>query len=115
MTDHPTSENKRARIRGAVSIAVGAGLVKWQIYDPLHAAENRRHEVLTSATLMALAILLPIYGGFLVGFGCRAEIWFREGLGFRNWKGTLRVIIVGLLCFGLYLVVQRKLYDQGYR
>jgi hypothetical protein len=115
MTDHTNSENKPARIRGVALMAVGVGLVKWQVYDPLHATANHLQQVWTSGSLVALAIILPIYGALLACFGQRAEIWFREGLGFRNWKSTLRVTIVALLCFSLYLFVQRKLYEQGYR
>jgi hypothetical protein len=46
-------------------------LAKWQIYDPLHAAEQNKQEVWVCAELVGSAVFLPAAGILLVLLGKR--------------------------------------------
>jgi heme/copper-type cytochrome/quinol oxidase subunit 2 len=114
MTSAIQSDNKIARLRGAALLIIGVALLKWQIYDPLTAADRRVQSVWLSSKLVALAIILPVFGFFLVSFGSRASHWVAQGLSFKDWKSTLRVLALVAICIVADTYIERKLYAEGY-
>jgi uncharacterized protein YjeT (DUF2065 family) len=109
-----SKDNKEARIQGAVILAIGLFLLKWQVYDPLHAAEQKIQKIWTSSTLTLIAILLPVIGVCYLVFGAKAKQWTSKEQSMSDWRGVLRVIAVASVCFGTYIFIQRKLREQGY-
>ena len=67
--------NRHPRIIGVVMIVVGLLLAKWQIYDPLHAVEQRKHKVWLLSYLIWAGVYLPAYGLSLLVFGKRPNQW----------------------------------------
>ncbi len=105
------------RLRGAVLLLAGLGLAKWQIYDPLHAAENGVHEVTLYGLAQFLGIILPLLGLAMVLAGHGVER-FLHTLRFDpkrlNWKSAVFLLFfVGL---GIYAWewVNHALTAQGY-
>jgi hypothetical protein len=93
--DHIT--NRFPRIMGTIFLVVGLLLAKWQIYDPLHAAEQRKQLVWIHHGLIALAILLPVYGILLLLFGKKPNEWFVINPKDVRWKNAAILIITKVL------------------
>lgn len=111
--NHPT--NRFPRTMGVIILAIGAGLAKWQIYDPLHVAEQARHEVWISSELIGLAIFFGVYGLALILFGRKPNQWLRIDPKHVDWKNAIFLVVMGLVCLAVYLWVQMQLSAQGYR
>jgi hypothetical protein len=66
---HPAE--RYPRLVGLGLVLVSAALAKWQIYDPLHAAERGQTTVWLSGKLVTLAISLGLCGLALLVLGPR--------------------------------------------
>ena len=102
------------RIWGVVLIAVGLWLAKWQIYDPLHAAEQHRKEVWILSELIALAVIGPAYGVLLLLFGRWPIRWFAFNPENLNWKNTLSLVFFAASGVAAIFYVIGSLESQGY-
>ena len=106
------------RLVGVGLLAVGVLLAKWQIYDPLNAAELGRERVFIHAGLIGLGVMLPAAGILHVIFGGRINDFFRR---FAHDPNNLRVsdvlLLLGIAAPQLALVIYivASLERQGYR
>jgi hypothetical protein len=90
------------------------GLAKWQICDPLHAAERGQTTVWLSGKLVTLAISLGLCGLALLVLGRRANEWFKFDPQNLGWRPILVLGGLAVLCLGVYIVVELTLAAQGY-
>ena len=92
--------------------------MKWQIYDPLNAAELGRERVVIHAGLIGLGVMLPAAGILHLIFGGRMNDFFRR---FAHDPNNLRVsdvlLLLGIAAPQLALVIYivASLERQGYR
>ena len=106
--------NRFPRIIGIVFIVLGLLLAKWQIYDPLHAAEQHKHEVWILSELVVMAIALPAYGVLLLLFGKRPNEWFKINPENLSWKNTVCLLAFAGVCIAVFIFVLGSLESQGY-
>jgi hypothetical protein len=98
---------------GVLILAVSAAVMKWQIYDPLHAAEQGKQTVLIWGTLFCLSIMAGVFGLALIVFGKSLGPWIEahpEYLGRR--KPYLPAFTI--LIIMLYAWVLHGVSKQGY-
>ena len=106
------------RLVGVGLLAVGVLLAKWQIHDPLNAAELGRERVVIHAGLIGLGVMLPAAGILHLIFGGRMNDFFRR---FAHDPNNLRVsdvlLLLGIAAPQLALVIYivASLERQGYR
>ena len=106
------------RLVGVGLLAVGVLPAKWQIYDPLNAAEPGRERVFIHAGLIGLGVMLPAAGILHLIFGGRINDFFRR---FAHDPNNLRVsdvlLLLGIAAPQLALVIYivASLERQGYR
>ena len=105
---------RHPRIAGLIVLFVALALAKWQIYNPLHAAEYGYTELHIWPKLIAFAIMLGLYGLCLCIFGSDLNESMPVDFNNINWK--VAVAASGLAFFGLavYVYVMISLNDQGY-
>jgi len=106
--------NRYPRIIGIVMIVVGLLVAKWQIYDPLHAAEQHRREVWILSELIGLAIYGPAYGVLLLLFGRRPNQWFKFDPQNLSLKNVLSLLAFGAVGLAAIFYVIGSLESQGY-
>jgi len=106
--------NSYPRIWGIVAIVLGLILAKWQIYDPLHAAEQHKQEVWILSELVALAIYGPAYGLLLLLFGSRPNRWFAIDPQNLSLKNTLSLLLFGAVGLAAIFYVIGSLEAQGF-
>jgi|KBSSwiStaDraftv2_1062776.scaffolds.fasta_scaffold279336_1 formate hydrogenlyase subunit 3/multisubunit Na+/H+ antiporter MnhD subunit len=106
--------NRFPRAFGMLLFIVSLGLGKWQIYNPLHAAEDQRSEVWFSGKLIGLTIILGLYSILFIVFGNRPNQWFKADPGNVEWKNVVLIVIMVIIGLGVYLYVERQLAAQGY-
>jgi hypothetical protein len=109
---HPAE--RYPRLVGLGLVLVSAALAKWQIYDPLHAAERGQTTVWLSGKLVTLAISLGLCGLALLVLGTRANRWFEFDPQNLGWKPVLVLGGVAVLCLAIYIVVELTLAAHGY-
>jgi hypothetical protein len=102
--------NCRARIWGIVLLVAGLLLAKYQIYDPLHAAEQGKREVSLNLLFVAAAVYVPLGGLLLMMFGLRLKFDPRK-LSLKNVLCLLAFGAVGVVAIHFVLV---SLESQGY-
>ena len=107
--------NRFPRTTGVVLLMVGAAMVKWQIYDPLHAAEEGKQEVWVSSQLVGLAIILSAYGSALITFGKKPNEWLKIDPKNVDWRNAVFLIGMAIICLGVYIWVAKELAAQGYK
>jgi hypothetical protein len=103
------------RLIGLGVLGVGGILAKWQIYDPLHAAENGSPEIWISVKVIGLAILLIFFGLAFVIFGNRVNKWLKVDVNNIGWKNALFYVFMAAVCIATFLWVRSELLSQGYR
>ena len=106
--------NRFPRRMGGVFLIISAALAKWQIYNPLHAAENGKQSVWTWGVLVSLAIILFLYGFALIVFGKRTNEWVKFDPNNLNWKQAAFLIIFAIVGLAIYIWIDRSLAAQGY-
>jgi hypothetical protein len=106
--------NRRPRIMGTILIAVGLFFAKWQIYDPLHAAEEHKQEVWLLSELIAIGVYGPAYGLLLLLFGRRPNQWFAFDPQNLSLKNVLSLFFFGAFGLAAILYVIHSLEMQGY-
>ena len=115
MNDPKHMALRHPRLVGVGLLVVGLFLAKWQIYDPLHAAELGRPEVHIYAILVALGVFLPPLGMSYLVFGRRASEWIQidpQNLSFASVSYLLCFMGIGLT---ILFYVLSSLEKQGYR
>ncbi|MGA2064065.1 MAG: hypothetical protein ABSG86_03805 [Thermoguttaceae bacterium] len=105
---------RHPRIFGIVILALGLLLAKWQIYDPLHAAEQHIQRVELYTELVFLAIFLPGFGGLMTLFGMKPMQWFKINPQNLSLKNTLILLSSAAVCLAALLFVIAQLERQGY-
>lgn len=105
---------RHPRIAGAILLLIALAIAKWQIYNPLHAAEYGYTELHVWPKLIGGAILLGAYGIVLCIFGDRLNASMPKD--FQNISWQFAVVAAGLAFLGLavYIFVMTRLTDQGY-
>lgn len=113
-----TSENhvsKRfPRTIGVILSAIGIGLAKWQIYDPLHAAERHQDEVWISSKLVGIAVVLSAYGIALIIFGRKTNDCLKIDPKNIDLRKACYLIGTAILCLVVYIWIMTTLSAQGY-
>jgi hypothetical protein len=107
--------NRRPRVIGAILIAVGLFVARWQIYDPLHAAEQHKEKVWVLAYLVGFAIIGPAWGLLLLLFGKRPNEWFKfdpQNLSLKSAASLIAFAAIGVIA--IFYVIH-SLEIQGYR
>jgi hypothetical protein len=99
---------------GIVFVVVGLLLAKWQIYDPLHAAEQHRQQVWILSELVGAGIFLPAYGVLLILFGRRPAEWFKINPQNLSWKNTVSLLAFAGVCLAVLFFVLGTLESQGF-
>jgi hypothetical protein len=74
--DESFGDRINQRLRGVIILAIGLGLAKWQIWNPLHAAELGLEEVTIYKLALFGAVILPPLGLFFILLGERAKSFF---------------------------------------
>jgi hypothetical protein len=107
-----------ARLQGVIYLAIGLGLAKWQIYDPLNARALGLDHVYISFWLVAFAVIFPMVGAAYVAFG-QAAVTFLEGLSgdpmHPSGKSVAITLAMVLPTLGMIAFVILQLNAQGYR
>jgi hypothetical protein len=116
--DESLGDLMNQRLRGAIILAIGLWLAKWQIWDPLHAAELGLEEVTIYKAALAGAVALPPLGLFFIAFGEKAKEFF-AAMGDMDSSNLTRGNVVSLLVFlAIMLVIgsliTQQLAAQGY-
>jgi hypothetical protein len=106
--------NRYPRTMGVIICLVGLLLAKWQIFNPLHAAEQRRNSIWIHAGLIASAIIFPVYGVLLMLFGKRPNEWFVINPQNVGWKNTLILLVISGGCLVVFFSVINSLENQGF-
>jgi hypothetical protein len=116
--DESLGDLMNQRLRGLIILAIGLWLAKWQIWDPLHAAELGLEEVTIYKLALAGAVILPPLGLFFILFGEKAKAFFAAMSPMDPSNLTLRdFVLLGL--FAVLLVpagwfITDALEEQGY-
>jgi len=98
-------------------LIIGLGLAKWQVYDPLHAREQGIDQITVYSLLVALAVLLTIFGSGALLMGSRLEKILED---IRidpkrlNWKSTTILLLMTLAAGSIWLWILLELSEQGY-
>jgi hypothetical protein len=106
------------RLRGVIILAIGLWLAKWQIWDPLHAAELGLEQVTIYKLALFGAVVLPPLGLFFILFGERAKSFFANMTPTDFSNLTLRDLVLAgmflavLVPVGLW--ISGELKEQGY-
>jgi hypothetical protein len=106
------------RLRGVIILAIGLWLAKWQIWDPLHAAELGLEQVTIYKLALFGAVVLPPLGLFFILFGERAKTFFANMTPTDFSNLTLRDLVLAgmflavLVPVGLW--ISGELKEQGY-
>ena len=116
--DESLGDLMNQRLRGAIILAVGLWLAKWQIWDPLHAAELGLEEVTIYKAALVGAVALPPVGLFFLLFGEKAKEFF-AAMGDMDSSNLTKGNVVSLVVFlAIMLVVgsliTQELNAQGY-
>ena len=93
---------------------LGLILAKWQIYDPLHAAEQNKQKVWILLYFVMLGILLPLFGLPLLIFGRRTIRWFSIDPQNLDWKNTAFLVSFAAVGIAAFVCVLAALESQGY-
>ncbi len=110
------SAKSRPRWRGLIALLVGAGLAKWEIYDPLYGHGAKGLPVYFP--LVNLAVILIVYGALRVVLGERfisaleLLLLHPRRLG---WKGVLILLLFALITFAAWYWVRLQFWTQGWR
>jgi hypothetical protein len=103
------------RLGGVVLLAIGLLIAKWQIYDPLHAAERHVQHLEIYQELVALAVLFSVGGVLLVLFGPKKiKEWFVINPKNLSLKHTLILLSTAGVCLAVFFYVLGELAKQGY-
>jgi hypothetical protein len=106
--------NRRPRLVGIILITVGLLLAKWQIYDPLHAAEQRKEQVWILSYLVGAGVYLPALGFLQLLFGNRPNRWFAFDPQKLSLKNTVSLLLFGGIGIAVIFFVIASLESQGY-
>jgi xanthine/uracil permease len=107
--------NRFPRTIGAIMSAIGLGLAKWQIYDPLHAAERHQQQVWISGKLIGIAIIVSIYGLALVVFGRKTNDFMKIDPKNIDWGKAFLLFGTAIICLAAYVLIMARLSAQGYK
>jgi len=106
------------RLIGVYLLAVGLLLAKWQIYDPLNAANLGRERVFLHVGLIGLGVFLPAAGILHLVFGSRMnEVFRRFAIDPNNLRVSEVLVLLGMaapLC-ALVIYIVASLERQGYK
>ncbi len=106
--------NRYLRLWGIVCIVLGLILAKWQIYDPMHAAEQHKQEVWILSVFVALGIYLPPLGLLQLIFGRRLIKWVSIDPQNLNLKNTVCLVLFAAVGVAALVYVLGTLESQGY-
>lgn len=98
-------------------LIIGLGLAKWQVYDPLHAREQGIDQITVYSLLVALAVLLTIFGSGALLMGSRLEKILEDiriDPKRSNWKSTTILLLMTLAAGSIWLWILLELSEQGY-
>src|SRR5688572_14685507 len=116
--DESLGDLMNQRLRGLIIFALGLWLAKWQIWDPLHAAELGLEEVTIYKAALAGAVALPPLGLFFLLFGVTAKAFFAAMSPMDSSDLTKGNVIALLVFLAVMLVVgsllTQALKAQGY-
>jgi hypothetical protein len=113
ISEHHIS-NRYPRLMGIVSILVGLIIAKWQVYDPLHAAEQHLREITIYSGLIGLGVFMPPYGLLLLLFGRKPNQWFAFDPQNLKWKNVVSLLAFGAAGMVAIFYVIGRLEAQGY-
>jgi hypothetical protein len=107
--------NRYCRVWGIFCIVLGLILAKWQIYDPLHAAEQNKQRVWILLYFVGLGIILPPMGLLLLIFGRGLAKWVPaidpQNL---NLKSLVLPMLFAVAVMVVFVYVLAALDSQGY-
>jgi hypothetical protein len=106
--------NRYLRLWGLLCIVLGLILAKWQIYDPLHAAEQHKQKVWILLYSVILGIYLPPAGLLLLVFGRRTAKWFQIDPQNLNLKNAVCLLLFAAVGGAAIVYVLASLESQGY-
>ena len=101
------------RAMGALIFAMSIGFAKWQIYDPLHAAEQKTEKIWIWSGFICFSIIAGFYSLGLIIFGKRLNPWIESHPQYFGWRKPYMYILLVFISV-LYLWIMRELDDQGY-
>jgi hypothetical protein len=102
------------RLRGVIILAIGLWLAKWQIWDPLHAAELGLEQVTIYKVALAGAVILPPLGLLFLLFGEKAKEFF-VAMGDLDSSNLTKGNVISLLVFLAIMLVVGSLITQELR
>jgi hypothetical protein len=111
---HDDYSNAYLRFWGIICIVLGLLLAKWQIYDPLHAANDHKHEVWILIYLVGLGISLPPCGLLLLIFGRRTIPWFKIDPQNLDFKKTACLVLFAAVQVAVFVYVVGTFESQGF-
>ncbi len=108
---------KRYR-HGLAAFALGCGLAKWQIYDPLYSHEQGVEPLTVYFPMVHLAIILIVYGAARLALGERLVRTLELVLlapRRLDWKGIVILMLFALITFVAWYWVRLQFWQHGYR
>jgi hypothetical protein len=109
--DESLGDLMNQRLRGVIILAIGLGLAKWQIWNPLHAAELGLEEVTIYKVALAGALVCPPLGLFFIAFGDKAKAFF-AALGDMDWNNLRKGDVIAVLAFAAVMAISMWLITQ---